>query len=124
MCNHFVKREQLSVRFEDLLRAIDIRCLRPSLQGLGCFVNDWVGQSLTGYFPKGDESIDRSGKADLEDTPIARSTWGLEIKIKWPVIAVSAEQHQHVQPVERIDKAHRKIYVMFQTVAVIDIEVP
>src|ERR1035437_1252317 len=109
---------------EDLLRIVDTGCLRRGLQSLSCFMNDRVGEGLTGHFPKCDESIDCSRKADLEDAPVARSAWRLEIIIEWSVITVRAKQHQDIQPVEWIDEAHGQIDIVLQAVPVVHIEVP
>ena len=36
---------------------------------------------------------------------------------------MAAQQHQHIQPIQRIHQTHRDIHVVLQTISVIDVEV-
>ena len=89
--------------------------------GLG---DDGVRDRLAGHLPQGDEAIDGGGEADGEDAVVAGGARRFVVEIERAVVAVAAQQNEHVQPVERIHQADADIDVVLQTVAVVDVEVP
>src|SRR5215472_9873462 len=71
-------------------------------QGGGRLTNHRIFQSFTCDFPESDESIDCVRETDRKDAVIARRAQRLEIKIEGTVEPVRTEQHQHIQPIERV----------------------
>src|SRR5206468_6472957 len=93
-------------------------------QRLRCLANDGIFERISCDLPHRNESIDCLGKAYGEDAMIACGAERFEIQIERTTEAIRTKEHEHIQPVERIDEAEANVHVMLQAISVIDIEVP
>ncbi len=79
---------------------------------------------FAGHFPQRDETVDGGGKADGEDAVVGRGARGFEVEVEGALVVVGAEQDQDIQPVQGVAEPYGYVYVVFEGIAVIDIEVP
>src|SRR5215472_19250496 len=124
MSDQLVKRQQFLVRLRDSLSIRSRGHPGTGFQRVGGLAKDWVLSDLPRYLPQSDEPVYRRRETHREHTVIARRARRLEIEVERTLEAVRAQQHQYVQPVERIHQAHADVHVVLQPVAVVDIEVP
>src|SRR5579872_6624911 len=103
---------------------MSIHSFTASLQSGHCFFDDWIGDYVASHFPKSDETIDSRREADGEDAVVAGGARGFVVQIKRAVVVVTTQQHQHVEPVERIHQADRDIDIMFEPITIVNIEMP
>src|SRR5689334_10981452 len=92
------------------------------LKRIGGLPNDRVRDGLARHFPQCDKAIYGRRKADLEHSELAGGSRGLVIEVERARIVVAPKQDQDVQPVQWVHQADADIDIVFQAVAVIDVE--
>src|SRR5215475_7741820 len=122
--HELVQRQELLVGFGYRISVPSRSNTGSRFQGGGCLANHRILQGFTGNFPESDESIDCIRETDSKDAVVAGRAQRLEIEIEGPVEPVRTEQHQHIQPIERVDQADGDIHIVVQTVSVVDVEMP
>src|SRR6516162_2633081 len=119
MRDEFVQGEQLLVRLRYCIGIAAGMNTRAGLESLGTFTNNRILEGLSCNFPKRDESVDGIRETDGKHSVIACRAQRLEVEIERPVESIRPEQHQDIQPIERIDEANRDIHIVLQPVTVV-----
>ena len=123
MCNELVKVPEFFVGFKDAGSVLARGNPRTVPKRCCGFRKNRVGHHLAGHLPQGDEAVDSGGKGNIEDAIVRGSAGRFKVEIERPIVVVSSQEHEDVEPVEGVDEADGDVDIVLEAVAIVDVEV-